>query len=123
MENIDEQLNNLSFVEVPADLHQSVMRKVNYKKIKPVLFLAFALFLFNFLLLVWHINVKMINTDFITMTRDFLDVFDFGFSFINTVVGSFFEIVSPLLVLSAILSLSGALYIGKRINTYRLGFA
>jgi hypothetical protein len=52
------------------------------------------------------------------MTRDFLEVFNFNFSFINTILLNFFEIVSPLLVVSAILSLGGAIYTGKKISFY-----
>ena len=120
MEEIDKKLNNLSFIEVPFGLHQSVMKKVSYQKNKPVFFVAFILFAFNFLLIAWHINAKLIDADFVTMTRDFLEVFDFSFSFIGTVFVSFFEIISPILILSAIFSLTGVVYIGKRINFYQL---
>ena len=85
-----------------------------------VFFVAFILFAFNFLLIAWHINAKLIDADFVTMTRDFLDVFDFNFSFVSTVFVSFFEIISPILILSAIFSLTGVVYIGKRINFYQL---
>ena len=119
MEEIDKKLNNLSFVEVPFGLHQSVMRKVSYLKNKPVFFVAFVLFAFNFLLIAWHINAKLVDADFVTMTRDFLDVFDFNFSFVSTVFVSFFEIISPILILSAIFSFTGVVYIGKRINFYQ----
>jgi hypothetical protein len=119
MDKIDEQLNNLSLVEVPAELHQSIIRKVNYHKIKPVLFIALALLVFNFLLTVWSINVRLIDADFISMIRDFFDVFSFDFSLISTVAESFFEIISPALVLSAVLSLIGFIYVGKKISIYQ----
>src|ERR1035437_4767192 len=118
MEKIDEHLNNLNMVEIPVHLHQSVMRQVNYKKIKPVLFVAFALLLFNFLVIAWHINAKLIDAEFLDMTKDFFEVFSFNFSFISTMWGSFFEIISPTLALSAILSLAGVVYIGKKITVY-----
>jgi hypothetical protein len=121
MEKIDEQLNNLSVVEVPTLVHQSVMRKVNYQKIKPALFIAFALLVFNFLVIAWHINAKLIDAEFADMTQDFFEVFNFNFSFIGTVWVSFFEIISPMLFLSAVLSLIGAIYTGKKISFYQFG--
>lgn len=121
MDKIDEQLNNLPSIPIPIGLHHHVMHKIFYQKIKPVLFVAFALLFFNFLLIFWHINMKLVDADFIDMTRDFLDVFNFNLSFINTMVGSFFEIISPVLFLSAVLSFAGAVYLGKKINSYQFG--
>jgi hypothetical protein len=118
MEKIDEQLNNISLVEVPVGMHQFVMRRINYKKLQPVLFVAFALLALNFIVIVWHINAKLIDVEFTDMVQDFFEVFSFNFSFINTVLVSFFEIVSPLIVVSAILSLVGTIYAGKKINFY-----
>jgi len=118
MEKIDEQLNSISFVEVPTGMHQFVMQKVNYKKFQPVLFVTFILLALNFIVIVWHINAKLIDAEFTDMMQDFLEIFSFNFSFINTVFVSFFEIISPLLVVSAILSLVGAIYTGKKINFY-----
>ena len=119
MEKIDEQLNSLRMVEVPVGMHQSILRKINYQKIKPVLFVAFALLLFNFLVIAWHINAKLIDAEFLDMTQDFFEVFKFNFSFVSTMWGSFFEIISPTLALSAILSLIGAIYTGKQISFYK----
>jgi hypothetical protein len=121
MEKIEEQLNNLFWAEIPFDLHQSVMRKINYQKIKPVLFSSFILLALNFLLIAWHINAKLIDAEFIDMTRDFFEVFSFNFSFINTTLMNFFEIISPALVLSAFFSLAGAIYLGTKISFYQFG--
>ena len=118
MEKIDEQLNNLALIDAPFGLHSSVMRKVNYKKIKPALFIAFALLVFNFLVIAWHINAKLIDADFFDMASDFLDVFSFNLSFINTMASNFFELVSLPIFLSAFLSLVGAIYVGKKIKIY-----
>ena len=118
MEKIDEQLNSLSLMETPFGLHQYVMRKVNYQKIKPVLLVAFALLVFNFIVITWHINAKLIDADFFDMISDFFDVFSFNLSFINTMTQSFFEIISLPVFLSAFLSLIGAIYIGKKIKIY-----
>ncbi len=49
------------------------------------------------------------------MMGDFFTGFDLSFSFIGTILGSFFEIISPALILSALFSLVGAIYIGKKI--------
>jgi hypothetical protein len=119
MEKIEEQLNNLSAVEVPIGVHYSVMREVHYQKIRPALLIAFSVLIFNFLFIGWHINAKLINAEFLDMTQDFLEVFSFNFSFIQMVFVSFFEIVSPVLVLSAVLSLVGAIYTGKKINFHQ----
>lgn len=122
MEKIDEQLNNLSLAEAPFGLHQSVMRGVNYRRFRPVLFLAFALLIFNFIVIAWRINAKLIDAEFLDMAQDFFAVFNFDFSFVNTIVSSFFEIISPALFTSAVLSLLGAIYIGKQITSYQFKF-
>lgn len=116
MEKIEEQLNNLSLVDIPVEIHQSVMRKVNYQRIKPVLFTAFVLLVLNFLMLSWRINVKLADAEFVDMVQDFFAVFNFNFSFINTIFESFFEIISPAFFLSAFMSLVGAIYIGSQIK-------
>ncbi len=118
MEKIDEQLNNISQVEVPIGMHQFVMRKINYKKLQPVLFVAFALLALNFIVIVWHINARLIDVEFSDMVQDIFQIFSFNFSFINTVFVSFFEIISPLLVVSAMLSMIGTIYTGKKISFY-----
>ena len=121
MEKIDEQLNNLKMVDAPIGLHQFVMRKINYKKIAPVLFTALIILMFNFLVIGWHINMKLIDAEFLDMTQDFFEIFTFNFPFFNTVWNSFFEIISPMLLLSAVLSLGGIIYVIKKINSYRVG--
>ncbi len=123
MEKIDEQLNNISQVEVPIGMHQFVMRKINYKKLQPVLFVAFALLALNFIVIVWHINARLIDVEFSDMVQDIFQIFSFNFSFINTVFVSFFEIISPLLVVSAVLSMIGAIYTGKKISFYHFSQA
>jgi|GEM_PF-3134091 hypothetical protein len=121
MEKIDQQLNNLSLAEIPSGLHQSIMRKINYRKIVPVLIVVFSLLALNFIIISWHINAKLIDAEFSDMVQDFFEVFSFNFSFINAILGSFFELISPVLVLSAILSLAGAIYTAKKISFYRFG--
>jgi len=118
MEKTDEQLNSMTMVEIPFGIHQSVMRKINHQKIKPALIVAFALLVLNFLLVAWHINNKLIDADFVSMWNDFLDVFSFNFSFISTMVGNFLDIVPLELFLSAVLSLAGAIYLAKKINSF-----
>ena len=119
MEKIDEQLNNLSSVEIPSGIHQLVMHKVNYQKVKPTLFVSFALLVLSFIFLALYINAKLIDAEFIDMMQDFFNIFSFNFSFINTIFGSFFEIISPMLFLSALISLLGATYVGKKITMYQ----
>ena len=119
MEKIDEQLNNLSSVEIPSGIHQLVMHKVNYQKVKPTLFVSFALLVLSFIFLALYINAKLIDAEFIDMMQDFFNIFSFNFSFINTIFGSFFEIISPMLFLSALISLLVATYVGKKITMYQ----
>ncbi len=118
MEKIDEQLNNISQVEVPTGMHQFVMRKINYKKLQPILFATFTLLALNFLVIAWHINAKLIDAEFTDIMKDFFEVFSFNFSFIKAILESFFEIISPLLLVSAMLSIIGAIYTGKKMNFY-----
>jgi len=122
MEKIDEQLNNLQTVDIPFGMHSSVIRKINYQKIKPVLFISFILLIFNFLLIAWHINAKLIDAEFMDMAQDFFEVFHFNISFFNTMFGSFFEIISPALFISAALSLLGAIYTAQKIRFYQFGY-
>ena len=118
MEKIDEQLNNISQVEVPTGMHQFVMRKINYKKLQPILFATFTLLALNFLVIAWHINAKLIDAEFTDIMKDFFEVFSFNFSFIKAILESFFEIISPLLLVSAALSMIGVIYTGKKMNFY-----
>jgi hypothetical protein len=121
MDRIDEQMNSLSKMEIPDGMHHGIMQRVNYQKVKPIFFIVFFLFVLNFLAIAWHINAKLIDADFLDMTRDFLDVFSFNFSFISTMFQNFFEIISPFFVLSATLSFVGAIYVGRKISIYRFG--
>ena len=118
MDKIDEQLNSILQVEVPMGMHQSVMRRINYKKLQPIFFATFTLLALNLVVILWHINSKLIDAEFTDMMKDFFEVFSFNFSFIKTFLESFFEIISPLLVVSAVLSMIGVIYTGKKINFY-----
>jgi len=120
MEKIDEKLNSIPSVEIPIGLHQFVMRKINYQKIKPVLIFSFVVLALNFIVVAWHINAKLIDAEFLDMTQDFFEVFNFNLSFITTILQNFFEIISPVLVFSAALSLVGAIYTARKLNLYRL---
>ena len=121
MEKIEEQLNNLSVVKVPIGMHQSVMRKINYRRVKPILLTAFILLILNFIVLAWHINMKLVDAEFSDMLADFFESFDLSFYFISTILGSFFEIVSPLIFGTLLLNLIGAIYVGKKIKTSEFG--
>ena len=118
MEKIDEQLKNIALAEFPAEMHQSIMRAVDYRRIRPVLLVGFFLLASIFVLTAWHINIKLVNAEFSDMMKDFFGSFELSFYFVGTVLGSFFEIISPTLVLSGILSLVGTIYLGKKIKTF-----
>lgn len=119
MEKIDEQLKNLLLVGAPTSLHQSVMRKVQSKRLQPVLLTVLCLLVLNFIVIVWRINTKLVEAEFSDMILDFFEISDFSFSFVSTTLGSFLEIVSLELILSALLSLTGIIYIGRKIRVYQ----
>ena len=119
MEKIDEQLNNMPLIEVPVGMHHFVMQKINNKKIQPFILVTFLLLVLNFIIILWHINTKLIDAEFTDMMRDFLDIFSFNFSFIQIFLLNFFEIISPLLIISLTLSFVGIIYTGRKINFYQ----
>lgn len=123
MDKIDEQLNNLLSKELPSEIHELVMQKVKFRKIRPVLFTVFAVLVFSFITSAWYINVKLIDAEFMDMAQDFLDVFSFNFSFISIMLANFLEIISPLLFSYTVLSFIGVLYIVKQINFYKFSRA
>lgn len=116
MEKIDEQLNNLRMSEVPIGIHQFVMHKVNYRRIRPALFSAFILLTVNFVIMALHIDTKLVEAEFSAMMTDLFGTFDMSFYFMNTIIGSFFEIIPPVIVFSFLLNLIGTIYIGNKIR-------
>jgi len=120
MEKIDEQLNNLSVIDIPNGMHQDIMRSVNYQKVNPTILVAFFLLVLNFLMMAWHINTRLIDADFLNMARDVFNVFDFNIASIGTIISSFFEVVPLSITISAVLSLAGAIYLLTKINIYNL---
>jgi hypothetical protein len=97
-------------------MHQSIMHKINYKRIKPILFSVLGLLVLNFLITAWHINNKLVNAEFGTMMNDFFATFDLSFYFVGTIIGSFFEIVSPTIFITLLINLVGVIYVGKKIK-------
>lgn len=67
----------------------------------------------------WHINGKLIDAEFKDMIMDFWESLDFNFS-IKASIGSFFEIISPELIISLILSLIGLVYVIKKMISLKL---
>lgn len=112
---IEEQLNNLPFLEVPSEVHQSTMRKIDYSRFKPILFTAFILLVINFIIIAWHIDSKLVEAEFSDMVQDFFQGFEMNFSFIDTILRNFFEIISPAVFFSGFLSLMGVAYLGNKI--------
>jgi hypothetical protein len=121
MEKIEEKLNNLYISEMPMHLHSSIMKKVNYKKAKPFVLVVLCLLVLNFIVIAWHINTKLIDAEFGVMMNDLFADFDLSFSFANTVLTSFFEIISPALVVSLALSFFGTIYIIRK-NSFLFNF-
>ncbi|MDE2399671.1 MAG: hypothetical protein KGL67_01525 [Patescibacteria group bacterium] len=120
MEKIDEQLNNLSSMEVPDKVHNSVMQRIHNSRLLPMLFIIFTILVLSLLINIFYINSKLIDVEFVDMMRDFLDVFSFSFAFINVMLVSFFEIISPMFVLFAVFCFIAAIYVINKIRLYRL---
>ena len=116
MEKIEEQLNSIAFSEVPVGMHQSIMRKINYIRLKPILFVSFFLFVINFAILAWRIDNRLVDAEFSDMMRDFFNGFDWSFDFVKTILDSFFGIISPGIALSFVLNFIGMIYIGNKIR-------
>ena len=121
MEKIDKQLNNLNTTEMSPRLHSSIMRIVNHKKMQPMFLILFFLLVFNFIIIFWHINTKLVDAEFGVMMNDLFTDFDLSFYFIGTIISSFFEIISPALVLSLFISFFGSIYVYKK-NIYLFNF-
>ncbi len=115
MEKIDEQLKKLGMVDTPKSFHHGVMEKVYNWRFRTMFFIVFALLAINFFVIAFHINMKLIDAEFLDMLQDFMGSFDMSASFFNTVFGSLFEIVSPFVLFSAFLSLMGVVYVGRKI--------
>ncbi|SRR5258708_1352425 len=118
MEDIDKQLHNLSSYDLPVGVHKAVMLRAYYKKLQPIFAVVFALLALSFLSVIWYIYEELIDAQFTDMVKDFFEVFSFNFSFVNIVFTSFFDIVSPALVLSAVLSLAGTIYTGRKMRSH-----
>jgi hypothetical protein len=117
MEIIDEQLKNLPQNDLPVEVHQSIMRTANYRRVRPMLFIGFFLLAINFLIIAWHINAKLVDAEFSDMIADFFEGFDLSFLFVKTILVATFEIVPIELFLSGLASLLGAMYIGIKIKS------
>jgi len=115
MEKIDEQLKNISFVDVPVSVHQSIMKKVTSCRMQPFFIAVFCFLSVVFFMIAWHINTKLIEAEFSDMLADLLSDFNMSFYLFSTIVKSFFEIISPVYVLSLIFSFAGAVYLAKKI--------
>lgn len=118
MENIEEKLKTIEKVEMPFGIHQSVMRKVNYYNLRPILLFSLTLLTINFIFLVWHINTKIIDAELVDMMQDLFASFSMDINFFNVIFKSFFEVVPLELFTCAIVSFVGVTYLAKKITTY-----
>jgi hypothetical protein len=119
MEKIEEQLQTLPHIEVPRTMHTSVMKKINYHHFRTVILLGFCLLTLSFIIFALRINSRLVDAEFADAMNDFINAFDPSFSFFSAVLGSFFEIVSPALVIGLLVSFTGACYLGKKITFYQ----
>ncbi len=118
MENIEKQLNTIKKVEMPFGVHQSIMKRVNYRRFRPILLVSFILLFINFVLLAWHINTRIIDAELVDMMQDLFASFSMDMNFFNTIFSSFFEVVPFELFISAVISFVGIAYLVKKITTH-----
>ena len=118
MENIEKQLNTIKKVEMPFGVHQSIMKRVNYRRFRPILLVSIILLFINFVLLAWHINTRIIDAELVDMMQDLFASFSMDMNFFNTIFSSFFEVVPFELFISAVISFVGIAYLVKKITTH-----
>ena len=118
MENIEKQLNTIKKVEMPFGVHQSIMKRVNYRRFRPISLVSFILLFINFVLLAWHINTRIIDAELVDMMQDLFASFSMDMNFFNTIFSSFFEVVPFELFISAVISFVGIAYLVKKITTH-----
>lgn len=104
---------------MPMGLHQAILERVNYLKLRPLLVIVLAVFLVNILILGLHINSKLIEVEFFDMVRDFTMDSYAGFLVANIVFEKFFQIIPVEIILSVLLNLAGITYIANRLLSYR----
>ena len=119
MDQLEEKLNKLNSVETPENFHQSVMQKVYGWRFRTVSFVLFTILFVNLTVIVLHIDLKIIDAELIDMMQDLFVSFDITFEYFNTIFNSLFEVISPFIFFSALLSLAGVIYLGRRIYTSR----
>ena len=118
MEQIEKDLENIKQIDAPMGMHHSIMQIVFNKKMLPFFYFLFFIFVVNLCLIVWNINVKLLEVEFFEMMRDFLEVFNMSFSFVGNFIESFFDTISLELVLSLVFSFIGIVYLYKKIKKY-----
>jgi hypothetical protein len=114
MDNLDKKLKDLNEIEMPSGLHQSIMRNVNYKKVLPLILIPFMILALNFIVVSWHIDLRLVDAEWKDMLLDLWEGFDFTMDFFTTIVESFLEIIPLPLLILFIFSLSGTIYTGLR---------
>lgn len=121
MEPIEQQLHTLSETDLPQGLHQSVLQKVNYLKLRPLLLVALFVCSINVLILSSHINSKLVEAEFLDMIRDFTRDSYASFLVLSILLERFFEVVTVEVVASLFVNMAGAIYMSNKLISYKLG--
>lgn len=114
MDYLDKKLKDLDDAEMPAGLHQSIMRNVNYKKVLPLILIPFMILALNFIIVTWHIDLKLVDAEWKDMVLDLWEGFDFTMDFFTTIVESFLEIIPLPVFILFVFSFLGTIYTGFR---------
>jgi hypothetical protein len=121
MEPIEQQLHTLKEVSLPEGMHQSILRRVNYLKLRPLLFIALFVCSINVLVLSSHISNKLVEVEFTDMIHDFTRDSYANLLVISILLEKFFEVISVEMIASLFVNIAGAIYMSNKLVSYRLG--
>lgn len=121
MEPIEQQLHTLKEEHQPDGMHQSILRRINYLKIRPLLFVALFVCSVNILILTSHINNKLVEAEFLDIIHDLTRDSYTGFLVLSILLEKFFEVISIEILASLFVNMAGAIYMSNKLLSYQLG--
>lgn len=121
MEPIEQQLQTLKEVTQPEGMHQFIIRKVNYLKLRPLLLVALFVCSVNVLVIFSHISNKLVEVEFVDMVHDFTRDSYASLLVLSILLEKFFEVISVEVIASLFVNMAGAIYMSNKLVSYRLG--
>jgi hypothetical protein len=121
MEPIEQQLHTLTDTEVPQEIHRSVIQKINYLKIRPLLMIALFVFTANVVVLSSHIGNKLVEAEFLDMVRDLTTDSYTSLLVLSILLERFFEVITVEVIASLFVNIAGAIYMSNKLVSYKLG--